>query len=809
MERYICIHGHFYQPPRENPWLEQIELQDSAYPFHDWNERITKECYAPNGAARILDDQNRIIEIVNNYARISFNIGPTLLSWMEEQTPAAYQAILRADRESISHFSGHGSAMAQVYNHMIMPLANQRDKETQVRWGIADFESRFGRKPEGIWLAETAADTPTLEVLAEHGIVFTVLSPYQAARFRRIGDHDWHDATGARIDPTTPYIQRLPSGRSIALFFYDGPISQGVAFEGLLRRGENLANRLMGAFYGGRDWPQIVHIATDGETYGHHHRYGEMALAYALNYIDSSDGVRLTNYGEFLERHPPMHEAEIIENTSWSCYHGVERWRGDCGCNSGGHPNWNQAWRSPLRKALDWLRDELIPLFERDGGKLFRDPWAARDAYIAIILDRSPECVEQFFAQHAARALSPEEKTRALKLLEMQRHAMLMYTSCGWFFDDIAGIETVQVIQYAGRVIQLAEELFAEEFEPTFLGLLKRARSNVHSKGNGQTIYERSVRPSIIDLERVTAHYAVSALFERYDEQIRIYRFLINLQQGQLFESGRTRLFVGQAQITSEITLESDQMTFCVLHFGDQNLNGGVRRFISTPAYQSFASDVAHAFKATNLPEVIRILDRDFQGLTYSLRSLFRDEQRAVLNQILDTTLRETESTYRHLYNQNSSLIGFLRDLGIPLPRGFHTAVEFVLNADLRTALEAETLDLNRVQAILDEAQNTEVEIDTAGLNFVLQSSMERLFTIFYEYPTDIPRLETLNGLVALGRTPPFDIDFWQVQNIFYTMRQTVYPLFQAQAERNENNAHAWLQQFEQLGEQLGVLINH
>jgi hypothetical protein len=534
-----------------------------------------------------------------------------------------------------------------------------------------------------------------------------------------------------------------------------------------------------------------------------------MALAYALNYIDSSDGVRLTNYGEFLERHPPMHEAEIIENTSWSCYHGVERWRGDCGCNSGGHPNWNQAWRSPLRKALDWLRDELIPLFERDGGKLFRDPWAARDAYIAIILDRSPECVEQFFAQHAARALSPEEKTRALKLLEMQRHAMLMYTSCGWFFDDIAGIETVQVIQYAGRVIQLAEELFAEEFEPTFLGLLKRARSNVHSKGNGQTIYERSVRPSIIDLERVTAHYAVSALFERYDEQIRIYRFLINLQQGQLFESGRTRLFVGQAQITSEITLESDQMTFCVLHFGDQNLNGGVRRFISTPAYQSFASDVAHAFKATNLPEVIRILDRDFQGLTYSLRSLFRDEQRAVLNQILDTTLRETESTYRHLYNQNSSLIGFLRDLGIPLPRGFHTAVEFVLNADLRTALEAETLDLNRVQAILDEAQNTEVEIDTAGLNFVLQSSMERLFTIFYEYPTDIPRLETLNGLVALGRTPPFDIDFWQVQNIFYTMRQTVYPLFQAQAERNENNAHAWLQQFEQLGEQLGVLINH
>lgn len=316
--RYICLHGHFYQPPRENPWLEAIEIQDSAYPYHDWNERITAECYAPNAASRILDGEGRIVRIVNNYSKISFNFGPTVLSWLADNAAPVYQGLLDADKKSQELFSGHGSALAQVYNHMIMPLANRRDKRTQIVWGLRDFETRFGRKPEGMWLSETAVDLDTLDLLSENGIQFTVLSPYQAHRTRRSESQPWQDARDGKVDPSMAYRLRLPSGRTISLFFYDGPISRAVAFEGLLKKGEILAGRLGQAFSDARDWPQLIHIATDGETYGHHHAHGDMALAFALEHIESLPGVDLTNYGEYLERYPPTAEADIVENSSWS-----------------------------------------------------------------------------------------------------------------------------------------------------------------------------------------------------------------------------------------------------------------------------------------------------------------------------------------------------------------------------------------------------------------------------------------------------------------------------------------------------------
>ncbi|MGH9794286.1 MAG: DUF3536 domain-containing protein, partial [Candidatus Acidiferrales bacterium] len=451
MERYVCIHAHFYQPPRENPWLEAIEQQQSARPYHDWNERVTAECYAPNTAARIQGSDGRIASIVNNFAKISFNVGPTLLAWMDELAPDTYRTIIAADQESMQRFSGHGSAIAQVYNHTILPLGNRRDKQTQIRWGIRDFQQRFGRKPEGMWLAETAVDLESLDLLAEHGIRFTVLAPSQAKHARKIGAKSWQDVSNQQIDPSRAYLQKLASGRSIALFFYDGPISRAVAFEGLLKSGETFASRLISAFTDGRDWPQLAHIATDGETYGHHHPHGDMALAYAIHHIESNGLARITNYGEYLERHPPQNEVEIFENSSWSCVHGVERWRSDCGCNTGGHPGWNQKWRAPLREALDGLRDQLAPLYEREAGRWLRDPWAARDAYIEVLLDRSEKSVAQFLQQQAQQPLDAAQESRVLKLLELQRHTMLMYTSCGWFFDELSGIETLQVMQYAGR----------------------------------------------------------------------------------------------------------------------------------------------------------------------------------------------------------------------------------------------------------------------------------------------------------------------------------------------------------------------
>src|SRR5580698_8539695 len=497
-KRFICIHGHFYQPPRENPWLETVETQDSAAPYHDWNERICAECYAPNGAARIVNAKNQIARIVNNYARISFNFGPTLISWLKENAPRTYRMILDGESRSRQRNRGHSSAMAQVYNHMILPLANARDRVTQIRWGIADYENSFGAPPEGMWLPETAVDNATLEALAANGIRFTVLAPYQCKRVRSIkndgkiddGDGgDWIDTPDASVDTTHPYLVRFPSGSSIAVFFYNGPISRAIAFEGLLNSSENLVARLKEGFKDSTQ-PQLVHVATDGESYGHHHKYGEMALAYALRLLEQDKTVKLINYAAFLEKFPPEFECEIVEDTSWSCVHGVERWRSNCGCN-GGREGWNQEWRAPLRQALDQLRDALIPLTEQYGSSLFREVWAARDAYIQVVLDRSTESADRFFAAHQAHPLSEDQRVRAFELMEMQRHAQLMFTSCGWFFDDIGGIETVQVIAYAARVLQLARQLFGEQavpLEPAFLALMAEARSNVPDAGDGARI---------------------------------------------------------------------------------------------------------------------------------------------------------------------------------------------------------------------------------------------------------------------------------------------------------------------------------
>lgn len=817
MERYICIHGHFYQPPRENAWLEGIELQDSAYPFHDWNERITSECYAVNSASRMLDGNGRIEHIVNNYARISFNIGPTLLSWMEENTPSVYQSILAADRESQTLFSGHGSALAQVYNHMIMPLANRRDKYTQVRWGIRDFVARFGRMPEGMWLAETAVDLETLEVLAELGIAFTILSPYQAARVRPIGADDgaWNEVTGGHIDPTMAYMQRLPSGRSIALFFYDGPISQGVAFEKLLNKGEIFANRLVGAFSDTRWWPQLVHIATDGETYGHHHRQGEMALTYALHYIESNNLARITIYGEYLEHHPPTHEVQIIEQTSWSCFHGIERWRNNCGCNSGMHSGWGQHWRAPLRNALDWLRDTLSPRYEKTIGQMVKYPWLARDDYIRVMLDRSQENIEQFFHRHAVRELGGPEKMTTLKLLELQRHAMLMYTSCGWFFDELSGIETVQVMQYAGRVIQLAQEALPPDdsvaaLEDSFRARLCLAKSNIPENRDGDFIYQKFVKPAMLDLRRVLAHYAVSSLFEAYcdgtEQTTRIYCYDVTCQDTHVVETGRTKLTIGAARVASNITWESAALCFGVLHFGDHNITGGVRDY-HTDIYQDMVDEVTGAFHRADIPEVIRLLDKHFLELTYSLRTLFRDEQRKVLKHILRSSLDTAESTYRQVYENHAPMMQFLADLNIPLPKGFRTAAEFVLNADLRRAFEHEDIDIDRIQVILDEVRRGNIELDATELGYTLKETLEWMENRMYTNPTNLPLLKKVEAVVALAHSLPFEVDFWKIQNIYYDMRQTIYPDFLTRAQHGNETAHAWVHLFLKLGESLGFQV--
>jgi len=807
MERYICIHGHFYQPPRENPWLEAVELQDAAYPYHDWNEKISAECYATNAKSRILDERGRIVQIANNYARISFNFGPTLLAWLEDSAPDVYGVILEADRESRGIFSGHGSALAQAYNHMILPLANRRDKYTQVFWGIQDFEHRFGRKPEGMWLPETAVDLETLDILAEQGIRFTILAPHQAARVRPIGADKWQDVRGGKIDPTMAYTLNLPSGRTITLFFYDGPISRAVAFERLLRSGESFAQRLLGAFSDKRPWPQMVHIATDGETYGHHHRFGDMALAYALDYIESQNLAQLTNYGEYLEKHPPTHEVEIFENTSWSCGHGVERWQSDCGCNSGAHPDWHQGWRGPLRQALDWLRDGLAPGYEKKTGSLLKDPWRARDEYIQVILDRSRDNVESFVNQHALRELNETEMVSVLELLELQRHAMLMYTSCGWFFDDLSGIETVQVIQYAGRAVQLAQRLFDGDIAPPFLDKLEKAKSNIPEHGDGRRIYERFIHPAMLDLEKVGAHYAMSSLFEEYPERTPIYCYTLDQEDYQSSEAGRAKLAVGRGQVTSEITRESAKLYFGVLHMGDHNLNCGVKEYEGEEAYQTLMKDVSEAFAGADFAETLRLLDNQFGPSTYAIKSLFRDEQRKIMDIILESTLADAEAIYRQLYENHAPLMRFLRDSGTPPPKALYSAAEMVLNATLRRAFENEEFYADVIDPLLEEVRLEGISLDTDTLEFTLRRILERMAERLSASPTELGLLQGLESAVSLLSSLPFQVNLWKVQNICYDLLDAIYPDFRDKANQGDKRAREWIESFRVLLDKVSIRI--
>ena len=807
MERYICIHGHFYQPPRENPWLEAIELQDSAYPYHDWNERITAECYAPNAASRILDAHGRIVRIVNNYSNISFNVGPTLLAWLEQHASDTYQAIIDADQQSQQRFGGHGSALAQPYNHMIMPLASDADRNTQVEWGLHDFRKRFGREPEGMWLPETAVDIATLEILADHGIVFTVLAPHQAGRIRARDAADWVAVNEQTLDITQPYLHRLPSGRSIAVFFYDTVVSRAVAFEGLLKNGETFANRLLGIL-GNHDRPQLGHIATDGETYGHHHRHGDMALAYALHHIESKGLARLTNYGEFLALFPPTQEVEIHENTSWSCAHGVGRWQTDCGCHTGGRAGANQQWRAPLRQALDWLRDQVAEPFEARAAELLHDPWAARDEYIEPILDRSAERVDDFLLHHRRAELSADQQVQVLKLLELQRHAMLMYTSCGWFFHDLAGIETIQVLRYAGRAIQLAREALDRDLESGFLQRIEAAESNDPQEGNGRQIYEKYVRAAAVDLEKVAAHHAVSSLYEQQEPDERVYSYRVRSDRREKLISGDAQMVLGRAYVSSAITRERAITTYALLYFGDHHVHGGYRTSGPPDAYDTLVKDLRGPFLDRDFPTVIRRLDRHFQQNTFSFKSLFSDTQRRILDKILESTLNEAEAAYRELYRHHAPLMRFMSDLGLPLPEAFKTTAEYVLNTDLRRTLTREPVDMERVRDLLQEVQAAKVKLDVKGIGFALERAMGRGARNLAQTPEDDTLLGTLEALASTARGRAFDVDVWQVQNIFFDLMKQSYPRFRVLAAVGDPRAAAWVGSFTRLGEQLAVSVD-
>jgi alpha-amylase/alpha-mannosidase (GH57 family) len=803
MNTYVCLHGHFYQPPRENPWLDEIELQESAHPYHDWNERITAECYAPNTAARILDAEKRIAEIVNNFRSMSFNVGPTLLSWLERKAPDVYRAILKADRLSRERFSGHGAAIAQVYNHLIMPLANSRDKRTQIIWGAADFRRRFGRRPEGMWLAETAVDLETLEILAEEGILFTILAPGQAARIRRIGETKWRDVTSEAVDPGRPYLCSLPSGRTISLFFFNGPISREIAFGNLLNNGENLALRLAGSFSSDPQEPQITHAATDGETFGHHKRFGDMALAYCLKSLEERSLARLTVYGEYLGRFPPSWEAEIIENTSWSCAHGIGRWKEDCGCRTGGGEGWRQAWRGPLREAMDWLRDELAPFYRREMSRLVRDPWEARDDYISVISDRSSSAREAFLSRSSSRPLSPAESTRALQLLEMQRHALLMYTSCGWFFNDISGIETVQVMAFAARAIQLARAAGGKDLEDGYLARLKKAPGNLPEYRDGAKVYEKLVRPSVVDLQRVGAHYAISSVFHEYPSPASIFSYSVRREKFEIRESGRHRLALGQAVVRSEIDGAEGRVCFAVLHLGDHRVIARVAEDLADKDFSALSDRLREPFSGGHLPGVMSILDSACPGEHYTLKHLFKDEGRRILQTILNETMAEIEDSFRQISRRHQPIMRILHEASIPVPPALIDVMEFVLDKKLRQALKSDPLNEPGLRALAEERREWSLSIDRAGLGYILTDRINAWMEELSRDPYAAGPARALISALSLAETLSLNVNLWQAQNVYFSVSRSLNG--KEEKKLPASRAKTWSRDFRDLGDFLRI----
>jgi len=811
-EKFLTIHGHFYQPPRENPWLEAIELQDSANPFHDWNERICKECYNPNSVSRIVDNRNRILDIVNNYEYMSFNFGPTLLSWMEEFAPLTYERIIKADIESISKHNGHGNAMAQVYNHIIMPLANTKDKETQVKWGIRDFEYRFGRKPEGIWLAETAVDDETLRVLIDNGIKFTVLSPYQALKTKKKTDKEWQDVSWGNIDPARSYQYKLKSdpSKTISLFFYDGAISRSVAFDELLTDGNKFIKRLKEGVSEVRDYPQLINIATDGESYGHHTKFGDMALSYVLKIKAEDEGFKLTNYAEYLDNYESDYEADIKQGSSWSCFHGVGRWKEDCGCSTGGHPGWNQKWREPLRNALDYLRDELIKLFETHGPKYFsKDIWEVRNNYINVILDRSYSNVKKFQKEYFKLDLSEEDRVKGMELLEMQRQAMLMYTSCGWFFSEISGIETVQIMKYAARAMQLAARFNPENLEQNFLNILENAKSNIQEFGTGKDIYERFVKPSIVTAKQIACLWAISSLYQEFEDEEDVYCYTVKRNDYQKAIKGNATLITGNIEIRSKVTMQKANLIFALMQYSEGDFHCTIKEFSNNEEYQNLKTSLIKTFMLNPITEIIRALDEKFGKEYFTLKDIFIEERKKILQILLKDQLEKFANTYKDMYNQGKGSIYHMQNLGLEIPNEFKISAEYAMSQKYNDLLAHSDgfVEKTIIQEIADinfEAKKMNIKIDKTPSNKLFAkriiTNLNRLTKSF-----EIQQADAIVELFGIIEKLDLQIDISEAQNIYYNK---IYHRISDIIESNLNTRKEKDIKFIKLLLQIGINLN-
>lgn len=804
MKKYICIHGHYYQPPRENAWLEVIEQQPSASPFHDWNERINAECYGPNAASRILNDEQRIIDIVNNYAQISFNIGPTLMSWIAAHDTETYQNILLADKQSMMQHDGFGNALAQVYNHIIMPLASDRDKETQVIWGIADFIHRFDRKPDGMWLAETAVDTATLEVLAKHDIKFTILAPRQVQSIRKSGEETWQPVDEQSVDTTQPYLIHLPSGRTISVFFYNGRIARDVAFGGLLNSGKVFADALVNAF-STKEHPQLIHIATDGESYGHHHYRGDMALASCIRFLRTNPEVQLVNYAQYLAMFPPQYEARIHENSSWSCVHGVERWRSNCGCSDGGNPGFHQKWREPLRIALNWLKEQADIIFEQEFSAWTNNPWHVRNQYISVVLHRDAETIDRFLKSSCHTQLTEEQKIRAIRLLEMQRHELLMFTSCGWFFDEVSRIETKQILQYADRVIQIAEHETQARFYDRFMQLLEMAPSNIEQYVHAAGLYKTKIRPQRLTLTKVGLHHAVLSLFDGGLFTGFRLNYKIDADFFEKITAGDLVLSVGSLRLQSTFTYASEKLYFAALYLGQHHVIGGYADAMDDDAFEELFLDLREAFRKSCISDMTLLIHNAFGNKRFNLDDVFPDDREKLISGMLERDILTAEDTYRSVYHRTYTLVNMLRIQNKPIPQLLSENTNVVINADLKRWFSSNSKDVFALNQLVSSALDWKVTLDQQGLGIAAAQYIYRLVKELAMAPYDLAQLDVISQVLI--RLHELDVKFrlWRIQNAYFKIGKEHIGNKAFMRNIGEEEYKKWLLKCKAVGEQLKI----
>ena len=839
MDRFICIHGHFYQPARVNPWLETIELQEDAYPYHDWNEKITAECYMVNGGSHILNSEKKIKKIFNNYSWISFNFGPTLLSWIRSHDRRTYKSIIEADLAGREKFSGHGSAIAQIYNHLIMPLANKQDKLIQVSWAIKDFEFNFGRKPEGIWLSETAVDIETLEILAESGIKFTILSPAQALRIRKLNpDLDakgWIDVKNGKINTRMPYLCGLPNGSVINVFFYDSVLSNELAFGNLLSDGEIFAKSLIQLPQIEQELPEIIVVATDGETYGHHHKFGDMALAYCLDLIESKNLAKITVFGQYLEKYSPVYEVEIKENSSWSCNHGICRWKEDCGCTTGTeyHPDWNQKWRVPLRQAIDWLADKSSSVYRSEIKKYLKiegqnsNSWIAASNYIDIINNRSEENIDRFINLYFTNFQQQEKayknfRTEILKLMEMYRHALLMQSSDGWFFDDISRIETVQILRHACRVIEIIKETTGEEYEQYFTNILKNAESNIGKFGDGQFIYQTFVKTAVYDFKKIAALLAFKVLYGNTPEEIYSFK-TVDLSVKKIL-SDNSIFICGTATIIYSLTLDSYCLDFAAYYHKDKNLLSGTNTAAFTKICKNkgdsnievFSKRFKEFLEVKKNPssehkndEIYQFLNEFFEGNAYTLKDFLKDIQVELIEKLImiqteaiNPVLLSLFSDYENILEEfkEKRILNYFLDGIFP---NIHEFIGEILFYYKFKGLKLDVHDMEELKTITGKVGLINL-INRESFNILATKKLSEFMDFFESDYENLSLLKNLSEFINILKETGIIPNLWKSQNIGFMIKEK---FFNTVPKKEHVDSKKWLEYFSNLVDYLGLQI--